>query len=204
MRSCETTRAAPCLRLNTCPQSGNQRLRARASAAERRTRTPTAPAVVGDAVPARDPNSGPRFDHVRAGRENRSARDDRRGREAIGGMMVSPGMLPGLGRCRARRCENRYGAKRKHEYLRFHGRYPLQSGTPNAFLPFRVPPEHSAAISGSSNHKPETDARFQPFSRRRRARSRCQLRCFSVSRLSCSFLPRATASSIFARPLGLK
>jgi hypothetical protein len=129
MRSCETTRAAPCLRLNTCPQSGNQRLRARASAAERRTRTPAAPAVVGDAIPARDPNPGPRFDHVRAGRENRSARDDRRGREAIGGMMVSPGMLPGLGRCRARRCENRYGAKRKHEYLRFHGRYPLQSGT---------------------------------------------------------------------------
>src|SRR6266496_1241320 len=38
----------------------------------------------------------------------------------------------------------------------------------------------------------------------RRPFSLSQLRFFSVSRLSCSFLPRATASSTFARPRSLK
>ena len=44
----------------------------------------------------------------------------------------------------------------------------------------------------------------QPFSRISRPFSRSQDRFFSVSRLSCSFLPRATAISTFARPLSLK
>ncbi len=44
----------------------------------------------------------------------------------------------------------------------------------------------------------------QPLARSSRPRSRSQLRFFSVSRLSCSFLPRASASSILARPFSLK
>src|SRR5690242_5351077 len=43
-----------------------------------------------------------------------------------------------------------------------------------------------------------------PLARISRALSRCQSRCFSVSRLSWSFLPLATPSRIFAIPLGLK
>src|SRR5215207_7022526 len=48
------------------------------------------------------------------------------------------------------------------------------------------------------------DGLHQPFSRIKRARSRSQERCFSVSRLSCSFLPRPRPSSTFARPRSLK
>src|SRR5690606_15140319 len=44
----------------------------------------------------------------------------------------------------------------------------------------------------------------QPRSRSTRAFSRSQVRCFSVSRLSCSFLPRARPSSTLARPRSLK
>ena len=47
-------------------------------------------------------------------------------------------------------------------------------------------------------------SRVQPLARSNRPRSRSQLRFFSVSRLSCSFLPRASASSTLARPLSLK
>src|SRR5262249_21444102 len=43
-----------------------------------------------------------------------------------------------------------------------------------------------------------------PFARNSRPRSRSPLRLFSVSRLSCSFLPRASASSSLARPFSLK
>src|ERR1700679_3810324 len=43
-----------------------------------------------------------------------------------------------------------------------------------------------------------------PLSRISLALSRCQSRCFSVSRLSCNFLPLATPSSSLAMPLGLK
>ena len=46
--------------------------------------------------------------------------------------------------------------------------------------------------------------RDYPLARSSRPRSRSQLRFFSVSRLSCSFLPRASASSSLARPLSLK
>ncbi len=47
-------------------------------------------------------------------------------------------------------------------------------------------------------------ANSQPFSRMSRPFSRFQSRFFSVSRLSCSCLPRARAISIFALPLSLK
>src|SRR5271169_4800456 len=43
-----------------------------------------------------------------------------------------------------------------------------------------------------------------PFCRISRPRSRSQERFFSVSRLSCSFLPLPSAISIFARPFSLK
>src|SRR5271154_228611 len=43
-----------------------------------------------------------------------------------------------------------------------------------------------------------------PLARRRRPFSRPQSRFFSLSRLSCSFLPFATASSSLARPRSLK
>lgn len=43
-----------------------------------------------------------------------------------------------------------------------------------------------------------------PFSRISRPFSRFQSRAFSVSRLSCSCFPRASAISIFARPFSLK
>src|SRR5579883_63272 len=43
-----------------------------------------------------------------------------------------------------------------------------------------------------------------PLSRISRPFSRSQVRFFSVSRLSCSFLPRASATSTLARPLSLK
>jgi hypothetical protein len=44
----------------------------------------------------------------------------------------------------------------------------------------------------------------QTLARSSRPRSRSQLRFLSVSRLSCSFLPRARASSSLARPFSLK
>ena len=47
-------------------------------------------------------------------------------------------------------------------------------------------------------------ARRHPLSRISRAFSRFQVRSFSVSRLSCSFLPRPSPSSTFARPRSLK
>ncbi|GEM_PF-2756436 len=43
-----------------------------------------------------------------------------------------------------------------------------------------------------------------PFSLKSLRFSRSQSRVFSASRLSCSFLPRASAISIFARPFSLK
>ncbi len=60
----------------------------------------------------------------------------------------------------------------------------------------------SASISTAVRHVSEGAP--HPFSRITRAFSRCQLRFFSVSRLSWSFLPRATASSTLARPRSLK
>ena len=48
------------------------------------------------------------------------------------------------------------------------------------------------------------DRHVYSFCRIRRPRSRCQSRFFSVSRLSCSFLPRASAISTLARPRLLK
>src|SRR6202007_159188 len=47
-------------------------------------------------------------------------------------------------------------------------------------------------------------ARHHPRARNSRPFSRPQSRFFSVSRLSCSFLPLATASRSFARPRSLK
>src|ERR1041385_875360 len=44
----------------------------------------------------------------------------------------------------------------------------------------------------------------QPVCLSNRPFSRCQSRFFAVSRLSCSFLPRASASSTLARPFSLK
>src|SRR5436853_7896624 len=45
---------------------------------------------------------------------------------------------------------------------------------------------------------------FQPLARNNRPFSRDQSRFFSLSRLSCSFLPLAIASSSLARPRSLK
>src|SRR5262249_52905367 len=57
----------------------------------------------------------------------------------------------------------------------------------------------TSAVSGAAS-----SASDYPLARSSRPRSRSQLRFFSVSRLSCSFLPRASASSSLARPLSLK
>ena len=52
--------------------------------------------------------------------------------------------------------------------------------------------------------QPRSVAAAQPFARISRPRSRSHDRLRSVSRLSCSFLPRASASSSLARPFSLK
>jgi 4-hydroxy-tetrahydrodipicolinate synthase len=76
-------------------------------------------------------------------------------------------------------------------------RLPMVPVTETTRAAVRAAMVHAGLIAGE-NPLP------QPFSRMSRPRSRSHDRFFSVSRLSCSFLPRASASSILARPFSLK
>jgi hypothetical protein len=75
-------------------------------------------------------------------------------------------------------------------------------------LPQQPPPSRQeellTEIRDVLKSQPRSVAAAQPFARISRPRSRSHDRLRSVSRLSCSFLPRASASSSLARPFSLK